>query len=187
MDIEKSIIKHIMTKDGGDYSKLNMIPSTIQDVKTALTTNQVDTVWVYYAWDGIALEQAGLDTNFINFAEQDENLDFYSPVIIANNDYIKNNPEQAKAFVQAAKKGYEFAEKNPKEAADILCKNAPELDKDIVEKSQEWLADKYTADSESWGYIDPKRWNGFYNWLYDTKAINYKIPENTGFTDDLLK
>ena len=37
MDIEKSIIKHIMTKDGGDYSKLNMIPSTIQDVKTALT------------------------------------------------------------------------------------------------------------------------------------------------------
>lgn len=187
MDIEKSIIKHIMTKDGGDYSKLNMIPSTIQDVKTALTTNQVDTVWVYYAWDGIALEQAGLDTNFINFAEQDENLDFYSPVIIANNDYIKNNPEQAKAFVQAAKKGYEFAEKNPKEAADILCKNAPELDKDIVERSQEWLADKYTADSESWGYIDPKRWNGFYNWLYDTKAINYKISENTGFTDDLLK
>ena len=92
---------------------------------------------------------------FINFAEQDENLDFYSPVIIANNDYIKNNPEQAKAFVQAAKKGYEFAEENPKEAADILCENAPELDKDIVGRSQEWLADKYTADSESWGYIDP--------------------------------
>lgn len=128
-----------MTKDGGDYSKLNMIPSTIQDVKTALTTNQVDTVWVYYAWDGIALEQAGLDTNFINFAEQDENLDFYSPVIIANNDYIKNNPEQAKAFVQAAKKGYEFAEENPKEAADILCENAPELDKDIVEKVRNGL------------------------------------------------
>ncbi|WP_304180529.1 hypothetical protein [Leptotrichia trevisanii] len=36
-----------------------MIPNTVTDVVTALKTG-IDAVWVYYAWDGIATELAGL-------------------------------------------------------------------------------------------------------------------------------
>ena len=31
-------------------------------------------------------------------------FDYYSPVIIANNDYLKSHKEEAKKFIQAVKK-----------------------------------------------------------------------------------
>ena len=121
IDVEKAILKYLMEKDNGDFSKLKLIPSTVSDLPTALKTNQTDTVWIYYAWDGIAAKVKGIDFNFINFGEIDENLDFYSPVLIANNDYLKDNEEDAAAFMKALRKGYEYSIENPDEAADILC------------------------------------------------------------------
>ena len=51
-------------------------------------------------------------------------FDYYSPVIIANNDYLKDNKEEARKVIQAIKKGYQYAMDHPEEAADILIKNA---------------------------------------------------------------
>jgi len=96
-EIEKAILKKIITDDGGDFKKVKMIPNTVTDVVTALKTD-IDAVWVYYAWDGIATELAGLQTNFLNFADYGKELDYYSPVIIANNDYLKKNPEEANYY-----------------------------------------------------------------------------------------
>ena len=48
------------------------------------------------------------------------------------------------------------------------------------------MADQYIADAPKWGYIDPARWNAFYNWLGEAKIVDEKIPENTGFTNDYL-
>jgi len=187
LEIEKAILKYLMNKSNGNYDKLEIIPNTITDVPTALKTNQTDTVWVYYAWEGIAAKVQGIDTNFIDFGELDKNLDFYSPVLIANNDYLKNNSDNAKAFMAALKKGYEYSIENPEKAADILCREVPELDKEIVKESQEWLTDKYQADAPYWGYIDASRWNGFYKWLYDSKVIDYKIADGTGFSNDYIE
>lgn len=65
-------------------------------------------------------------------------FDYYSPVIIANNDYLKDNKEEARKVIQAIKKGYQYAMEHPEEAADILIKNAPELKekRDFVIESQ---------------------------------------------------
>ena len=63
MPIEQAIIKKVVTDDGGDYSKINLISTSVEDIKAALSSN-IDSVWIYYAWDGIACELQGLDTNF---------------------------------------------------------------------------------------------------------------------------
>ena len=185
-EIEKAILKKIITDDGGDFSKVKMIPNTVTDVVTALKTD-IDAVWVYYAWDGIATELAGLQTNFLNFADYGKELDYYSPVIIANNDYLKKNPEEAKKVLKAIKKGYEYSIKNPKEAAKILVKNAPELKLELVTASQEWLASKYTSYATEWGVIDQKRWDLFYEWLFKNGLIKKEIPKGYGFSNDYLE
>ena len=185
-EIEKAILKKIITDDGGDFSKVKMIPNTVTDVVTALKTD-IDAVWVYYAWDGVATELAGLQTNFLNFADYGKELDYYSPVIIANNDYLKKNPEEAKKVLKAIKKGYEYSIKNPKEAAKILVKNAPELKLELVTASQEWLASKYTSYATEWGVIDQKRWDLFYEWLFKNGLIKKEIPKGYGFSNDYLE
>ena len=185
-EIEKAILKKIITDDGGDYAKVKMIPNTVTDVVTALQTD-IDAVWVYYAWDGVATKLSGLETEFLNFADYGKELDYYSPVIIANNSYLKNNPEEAKKVLRAIRRGYEYAISNPEKAAEILVKNAPELKYELAVESQKWLADKYKAEAAEWGTIDRERWDGFYAWLYRNGLISREIPEGYGFSNDYLK
>ena len=61
---------------------------------------------------------------------------------------INSDPETVKAFLAATSKGYEFAIDQPKEAGQILLDAAPDLDKELVMKSQEWLAPKYKDDAD---------------------------------------
>ena len=185
-EIEKAVLKKIITDDGGDHTKVKMIPNTVTDVVAALQTD-VDAVWVYYGWDGVATKLAGLETNFLNFADYGKELDYYSPVIIANNEYLKNNAEEAKKVLKAIKRGYEYAIENPEKAAQILVKNAPELKPELAVESQKWLAGKYKAEASEWGMIDQGRWDGFYSWLFANKLISKEIPKGYGFSNEYLK
>ena len=185
-NIEQAILKKLVTDDKGDFSKVKLIPYTITDVVTGLKTD-VDAVWVYYAWDGIATERAGLQTNFLKIRDYAKELDYYSPVIIANNDFLKKNPEIAKKVLKAIKKGYEYAMKNPEESAKILVKNSPELDINLVIASQKWISKEYQSDAKEWGIIDGNRWNRFYEWLYKNKAMEREIPKDFGYSNEYLK
>lgn len=187
MEVEKAMIKNVVEADGGNYSKINMIPSNVTDEVTALKSKQVDAIWVYYAWGGIATEVKDLPTDYFAFKDINPVFDYYTPIIVANNDFLKEEPDTAKAFLSAVKKGYEDAIADPKEAADILCKAAPELDEKLVLASQEWLADQYKAEVEQWGYIDPARWDAFYKWLGENKLIEQEIPAGFGFSNDYLE
>ena len=185
-NIEQAILKKLVTDDKGDFSKVKLTPYTITDVVTGLKTD-VDAVWVYYAWDGIATERAGLQTNFLKIRDYGEELDYYSPVLIADNDFLKKNPEIAKKVLKAIKKGYEYAMKNPEESAKILVKNSPELDINLVTASQKWISKEYQSDAKEWGIIDGNRWNRFYEWLYKNKAVEREIPKNFGYSNEYLK
>ncbi|MBQ9234639.1 MAG: ABC transporter substrate-binding protein [Lachnospiraceae bacterium] len=184
LPVEQAMIENIVEADGGDYSKVNLIPEYVTDEVAALKQD-IDAIWVYYAWAGIATEIAGLDTNMIYFKDITPEFDYYSPVIISNTDWLAENEDTAKAFLEATKKGYEYAIENPDKAAEILCREVPELDEELVKKSQEWISGEYKAEVSRWGYIDKARWDAFYKWLYDND-LSDEIPSGYGFTNDYL-
>ncbi len=184
--IEIATLKKVVTDDGGDFSKVELIPSTVTDEVSALKTNSVDSIWIFYGWAGVKMELEGLATDYFAFADIDPVFDYYTPVVIAGNQFLEEKPETAKAFLKALRKGYEFAIENPEEAADILCKEAPELDKELVVASQKYLKDQYQAESEYWGYIDAERWNNFYNWINENELVEGTLPLNQGFSNDYL-
>lgn len=184
--IELATLQQVVEKDGGDFSKVNLIPSTVTDEVSALKTKSVDSIWIFYGWAGVKTELEGLETDYFAFADIDEVFDYYTPVIIAGNDFLDEKPETAKAFLSALSKGYGFAIENPEEAAEILCEANPELDEELVKASQKYLAGQYRAEAEQWGYIDATRWNNFYNWLNENDLVETDIPGNTGFTNEFL-
>lgn len=186
LPIEKATVQDVMEADGGDFSKVELIPSTVTDEVTALKTKSVDAIWIFYAWAGVKTELEGLPTDYFAFADLNPVFDFYTPVIIANNDFLEKEPDTAKAFLKAVGRGYEDAIQNPDEAASILCKAAPELDPELVKASQEYLADKYQADAKKWGYISPDRWNAYYNWLNEKGLVETPIGADTGFSNEYL-
>ncbi|MEE3333653.1 MAG: ABC transporter substrate-binding protein [Ruminococcus sp.] len=187
LPIEKATLKQVVEDDKGDFGKVELIPSTVTDEVSALKSKSVDAIWIFYGWAGIAAEQAKLDTDYFAFKDINPVFDYYTPVIAGNSDWMKENPDTAKNFLSAVKKGYEFAVEKPDEAADILCKAAPELDKNLVKASQKFMSKEYKAEVEQWGYIDPTRWNAFYNWINENKLCEDKLSENLGFTNDYLE
>lgn len=192
LPIEQATISHVMAADNGDFSEVELIHSTITDEVSALSSHSVDAIWIFYAWAGIACEVADLPTDYFAFADIDQVFDFYTPVIIANNDFLQNQPETAKAFIAAISRGYEFAANNPDAAADILLAAVPELsdESDLVHASQNYLANRYIADANRWGEFDPERWAAYYTWLIDNDLAgdnlhNYLSPD-TGYTNRFL-
>ena len=176
-----------MEDDGGDFSKLTLIPQSVDDEVAALKTGEIDTIWVYYGWAGVAAEVKDYPINYFAFRDITPAFDYYSPVIIANDSYLESDPDQAKAFIEATARGYEYVAENPDEAAEMMCEAVPELDPELVKASAEYLADKYIDDASQWGVFDAERWNAFYKWINENKLYNEsEIPMDTGFTNDYL-
>lgn len=188
LDVEKETIRDVMVADGGNFDLVELIPSTVTDEVSALKSGSVDAIWVFYGWAGVACETAGLETDYFEFADINPVFDYYTPVIIGNNTWLNENPETAKAFVEALSKGYAYAVENPKAAADILMDAAPELksNSELVYASQEYLASEYISDASKWGEFDPERWAAFYNWLNEKNLLEDKIEPDFGFTNDYL-
>ncbi len=188
MDVEKETIRDVMKADGGNFDLVELIPSTVTDEVSALKSGSVDAIWIFYAWAGIACQTAGLKTDYFEFADINPVFDYYTPVIIGNNTWLDENPETAKAFLEALSKGYTYAVENPKDAADILMDAAPELksNSELVYASQEYLASEYIADASKWGEFDPERWAALYNWLNEKNLLEEKLNPDFGFTNDYL-
>ena len=184
--IELAMIKNVVEADGGDYDKIELIPSTVTDEVSALQSNSVDAIWIFYGWAGVKMELEDLETDYFSFSDINPVFDYYTPVIIGNNDFLQENPETATKFLTALRDGYEFSIANPQEAAEILCSAAPELDPELAAASQEYLANQYKADVERWGYIDPERWNAFYQWLNENDLVETELPMNAGFSNAYL-
>ena len=186
LPIEQAILKECVEEDDGDFSKVELIPETIDDEVSALKAGQVDSIWVYYGWAGINAKIKDYPINYFAFKDIDDAFDYYSPVIIANDDFLADDPDTAKAFLAAVAKGYEYAAENPKESADILLEANPEIDKDLAYASQEYLAGEYIADADQWGVIDAERWNEFYEFINEKGLAEQEIPMDTGFTVEYL-
>lgn len=188
LDVEKETIRDVMKADGGDFDLVELIPSTVTDEVSALKSGSVDAIWIFYGWAGVACQTAGLATDYFEFADINPVFDYYTPIIIGNNGWLKENPEDAKGFVEALSKGYTYAAENPKAAADILMEAAPELKSNsaLVYASQEYLAGEYIADASKWGEFDPERWAAFYSWLNEKELLEEKIDPDFGYTNDYL-
>ena len=187
--IELAMIRYCMEKEGGDFDKVRLIPNNLYDEPAALAAHQTDAVWVFYGWSGINADLEEVPCDYWSFRDQAEELDYYTPVILANNAFLAESPETAKAFLEASAKGYAYAAEHPQEAADLLIEGdtTGSLDdaRDLVYASQEWLSKEYISDADEWGVFDADRWNAFYGWLY-TNGLTAHDLTGTGFTNEYL-
>ena len=188
LPVEKATIEEVVEADGGSFDDVVLVPSTVTDEVSALKSKSVDAIWVFYAWGGIACEVAGLDTDYFAFADIDPVFDYYTPVVIANNSFLKNDPDTAKRFLAALARGYEDAAADPDGAAELLIQQVPELagSRELVVASQRYLADRYIDDAAAWGVFDPARWQAFYAWLNDNQLVEGTLDPASGFTNDYL-
>ncbi|MFI5934683.1 ABC transporter substrate-binding protein [Actinoplanes sp. NPDC051494] len=183
--IEEPLLKSIVQADGGDASTIKTVNVGDADFFAA-TKKGIDVEWIFYGWTGIEAELRDEPVNIQYVKDYNPALDFYTPILITNEKRISQDPELVKAFVAAASEGYGYAAKNPADAASILLAAAPDLDKDLVTRSQEWLSPRYQDDAARWGEQKPEVWTTFSQWLFDNKVLSTQVDAAKAYTNDYL-
>lgn len=182
---EEATLKTIMDKHQADYNKVQKVVLGQTDFFKSIGRD-ADFEWIYYGWDGIEAKRKGIELNTIMLKDLDPALDYYSPVIITSEKHAKQDKDFVKKFMKATTDGYNFAIKEPQASADILIKNVPDINKELVQESQKWLSTKYQDDAKVWGVQKEEVWTNYMNFLYDNKVIKKKIDVKAAFTNEFL-
>ncbi|KAA9021662.1 ABC transporter substrate-binding protein [Niallia endozanthoxylica] len=183
--VEESVIASLMKQENANPEDVSIINIGDTDFFTAVKRD-VDFAWIYYGWTGVEAELRGEKINMIYLTDYSEKLDYYTPVLATNEAMINKNPDTVKAFVKAAAKGYQYAIENPEKAADILLAAAPDLDAELVKKSQEWLSPRYQDDATRWGEQKLEVWANYANWMYENGLLEEKLNAEEAFTNEFL-
>lgn len=182
---ENAMIASLMQVEKADASKVKIVNMGDADYFTAVKRD-IDFAWIYYGWTGIEAEQRKEPINMIYLKDYSDKLDYYTPVLVTNEKMIQEKPDVVKKFVAATSKGYQFAIEKPEEAADILCKAAPDLDKKLVHASQKWLSPRYKDDAPRWGEQKKAVWDNYANWMFDHKLLDKALDSDKAFTNQFL-
>jgi ABC-type nitrate/sulfonate/bicarbonate transport system substrate-binding protein len=183
--VEKAVMTSIMKQENADVEKVDFVNMGDTDFFTAVKRD-VDFAWIYYGWTGIEAELRGEELNMMYVKDYSEKLDYYTPVLTTNEKMIESDPDTVKAFLAAASKGYQFAIDKPKDAGEILLEAAPDLDEELVMKSQEWLAPKYKDDADRWGEQKLEVWENYASWMYDNDLLDKELDSKKAFTNEFL-
>jgi ABC-type nitrate/sulfonate/bicarbonate transport system substrate-binding protein len=184
---EDPTLKVLMESAGGDFSKLQIVNIGDTDPLALIAEKQIDMAWIFYGWEGIEAQQQGIKLNVVMMKDYFDTIpDYYTPVVITNENTITNKPEVVKAFLKALSRGYDFAINNPDEAADILVTAVPELDTKLVKASQEWLSPYYQAEAPRWGEQKESVWQNYSDWMVKYGILSTPISASDAFTNKFL-
>lgn len=181
---ESAVLEACMTQAGTDFSKLNMVISDGSGFEAL--GKSCDLMWFFEGWDCIMADINGYELNYMECRELDERLDYYTPILIAGDKVLEEDPEMVSAFLRATGKGYQDAIADPDAAAEILYTHVSEYDLEMLKLSQEYLAGKYMEDTENWGEMKDEVWDNYSAFLVEYGVIEEAIPAADCYTNEFL-
>lgn len=183
-EFEEALIRGVMKEIGADFAKVNVVNVGASDFFASFDQG-VDFRWIFYGWDGIRAEVEGKPIEFIPLVSLSPELDYYTPIIIANEKQLRDNPDLVRRFLKATKDGYAYAAANPERAATHLRKSAPEISEALAIKSIQYLAPNFTSN-ERWGEMKKSVWQKFGDFMFKQGLLPRKLQAETAFTNDFL-
>ncbi len=180
-------LKVLMKCAGGDFEKLEIVNTGYADPLALISEKKTDLGWIFYGWQAFQAEQQDIDINVLMMKDWFDCIpDYYTPVVITSEKFITSKPEIVKSFCKALSRGYEFAVKNPDDAANILIAAVPELDSELVRASQNWLSNYYQAEAPRWGEQKESVWQGYSDWMVENGILQTSISGKDAFTNEFL-
>ncbi|MDY0323606.1 MAG: ABC transporter substrate-binding protein [Candidatus Carbobacillus sp.] len=186
---EEAVLKALLKQYGLPEDSVKIVTLGQADF-FATIGRDVDFEWIFYGWDGIEAQRRGIALNTIFLKDLNPVFDYYTPLLITNEQMVEASPDDLKKFLRALTRGYEEAYAHPEASVQVLLEYAPELNAALVSASQAYLADEdrkaRTEGRPYWGYQKEAVWLGFSNWMHEVGLIDAPIDVKKAFTNDFL-
>ncbi len=167
---EDALISTMIVNDGGnpDYDTVTLGTSAYE----ALASGAVDFTLEVATWEGVNSELLGRDQSY--FLYQDYGVpEPQGGYIGTQTATLAENPELVDAFMEATRRGYDWAAQNPAEAAEILIAAGDFPNEDLVRGSMRVIDEGgYLTDGATpVGSIDEERLEAMARFLFDSGVL----------------
>ncbi|MGQ9815134.1 MAG: ABC transporter substrate-binding protein [Candidatus Roseilinea sp.] len=189
LPFEQPFLDALLKCDGADAGTIKTVQLGPTSDYRAMLGREIDFAWIFFAWDGVAAEVAGEPYNMIMLSDYADCVpDYYTPLVITSQALIAENPDLVRRFLRATARSYDFAIRNPDEAATILLEQAPELQTsaDIVRASARWLAPCYQAGAARWGEQQAEVWQAFTDFSVRAGILTASIDTSRAYSNNFL-
>ena len=186
--LETELVNRLVECDGGDPSKVEFVEVGNVDYLTGMQRDRFDFAWVFNGWDALRADTVdGVEVTTLPFIEYEDCIpDWYTPLLLTSEDTIAEDPELVRDFLAATARGYDLAITDPQQAADLLLEAAPELDRDLVEASGIYHAERFAEEGEPWGIEEARVWADFGGFLVDVGLLDEAVDTDAAFTNEFL-
>jgi ABC-type nitrate/sulfonate/bicarbonate transport system substrate-binding protein len=193
---EEPTVRAVIEADGGKGDFKSVVLDTA--AYEALFAKRADFAIVFTAWEGIEAQQRGIDLRLFAFTDYGF-PDFYQVVLVCDADWLAREPDAARRFVAATRRGFEEASRDPAGAAAILVEENPgvfDANPKLPLASAEFLAKgRFLTDEQgNVGRQTVETWAGYSGFLYEQgllvdaagKPLTAPPDWATLFTNDFL-
>lgn len=173
---EDKIVKKMIINDGGIGNLKIFYPKRL-GIWNTLIENKYDSTWIFINWEGVEASKKNIDLELYKMS--DFGIPYsYSPILFSSSDYINNNSNTVKKFIESSRKGYTYCYENMDEAVSILNEFIPITDKgiDLIECLK--ISIDHFGSRENFGKIDLKKIDIFLKWLKDNNIENNSFIAN---------
>ena len=168
---EEPTLRALLQCSGVDDGDIAFVPAG-NDLLAMLSQKRADLVWIFYGTQGFQAEELGIDIDYFPMHSHTDCIpDYYTPIIIASEEYLEAHPDSARAFLRALDNAYQFIVKEPQKAAAILARAVPELNEDELQKSVPWVTQYMLNTEERWGVQRLSVWLEYAQWMHEAGLL----------------
>lgn len=166
-ELETALVKTLVACDGGDPSRVRFSEVGNVDYSVGFRRHQYDAVWVFDGWDTVRLrELQHMKVTTIAFRDELDCIpDWYTPILVARDDLLVDDPQLIRTFLAATARGYQDLAADPSSAADEITSTMSEADPELWRRSARFIAPFLTDTKGGWGYQEPGVWESFNTFL----------------------
>ncbi len=165
-----------------DISKVKLIKYNID--YTEFYNGDADVIYLYINAGLIKMQQKEYKLNLI--WPGDYGVEFYSDLLVTNENMISQNPDLVTRFLRATLKGWEDAIGDSESAVETTLKYAKIKDKDLQMAMMDAQVPLIHTGKDHIGWMKAGEWKAMYETMLDQKLINAPMDYDKLYTMEFL-
>jgi putative hydroxymethylpyrimidine transport system substrate-binding protein len=184
---DEAALRAILAHAGLDRGRVKSVEVGFNLVPSLLSKKGVDAVLgAYWNVEAVELARQHRDPSVIRI-DQAGVPTYNELVFAARQEYLGEQGEVVRRFMQAVARGAELMRSDPEMAADALVAANKDLDRDTeLAQVRTTLPVFFPAAGKPFGWMDPVQWNRYGDWMYDSKLVRTPPNAARALTNEFL-
>jgi putative hydroxymethylpyrimidine transport system substrate-binding protein len=183
---DEASLRAILAHDGVDRGRVKTVDVGFNLVPSLLSKKVDAVLGAYWNVEAVQLARQHKDPSVIRL-DQAGVPTYNELVFAAREDYVGEQGEVVRRFMQALARGAEAMRNDPNMAVDALVAANKDLDHDTqLAMVRKTLPVFFPAAGRPFGWMDPAEWNRYGQWMYDNKLLDNPPNAARALTDEFL-